>query len=252
MKNLFDSDRVAEGYAACRPRFHGDVLRDLVRRTSLPAIGRALDVGCGTGLSTQPLTQIARQAVGIDHSSAMLRAARMSPSVVHTAATAEMLPFVEQSFDLITVAGAMNWIERPLFFEEARRVLRDRGWLWVYDGSEQGSMVECPAYAQWYQQQYQVRLPRPARDERPLTGEEAAEHGFELRLADAYEMQLSIDVATWVGFLMTQSCVTTAIADGRESASALQTWLSKELTPHFADAPRQMTFGGPLWCLQAG
>ena len=77
MTELFDSDRVAEGYAACRPRFHGDVLRTLARRTSLPAIGRSLDVGCGTGLVGEYLNILGYTDLdGLDLSEGMLKAAR--------------------------------------------------------------------------------------------------------------------------------------------------------------------------------
>lgn len=248
---LFNSSRVAEGYAACRPRFHGQVLDTMARRVSLAPCQRALDVGCGTGLSTEPLVQFAHLRVGIDRSHSMLRAAPAVQSTGFAAATGEFLPFGSAVFDLITVSGAINWIQRSAFLTEARRVLRRGGWLWIYDGAEQGQMVDTPAYADWYSQ-YQSRLPRPARDERPVTTQDAEAHDFELCVDDAYQLQLPFGLTRWIGFLMTQSAVTQAVADQRESLNGIQDWMASSLAPHFAGEERLMLFGGPIWCLQAG
>ena len=62
MKSVYDSERLAAGYAFDRPPVHEQILRSarLTRHAD-----RALDVGCGAGLSTAALAPLARQAVGL-------------------------------------------------------------------------------------------------------------------------------------------------------------------------------------------
>jgi SAM-dependent methyltransferase len=49
-------------------------------------------------------------------------------------AQAEAVPFRSQAFDLITVAQALHWLELPVFYAEARRLLAPGGVVavWTY------------------------------------------------------------------------------------------------------------------------
>jgi hypothetical protein len=58
MTSVYDSERLAAAYASDRPPVHGQILQSA--RLSRPA-DRALDVGCGAGLSTAALTPLAWQ-----------------------------------------------------------------------------------------------------------------------------------------------------------------------------------------------
>ena len=49
----------------------------------------------------------------------------------------------------------------------------------VYDGAEQGAMAGRPEFARWYGDHYLKKYPRPPRDERPLTPDEAAAAGLD-------------------------------------------------------------------------
>ena len=254
--SLFVTSRVAEGYAESRPRFHGNVLSRLALKSPDFSCFRALDVGCGTGLSTLPLRDFASQVIGIDRSAAMLAAAEHAPGVRYVAASGEGLPFVDGAFDLLSVAGAINWIDRKLFFAESWRVLRAGALLWVYDGAEQGAMIEEPSYRAWYVNQYLSRFPRPPRDERPITDEEAANYGFELLAGDSYQLEIPLSASAWVAFLMTQSNVTHALEQTQMTADATKRWFHDSLGRYFggregsAGRERRLLFGGPIWCLQ--
>ena len=62
--NYFEPDWVARRYATARPDIHSNVagyIRDVLTPASL--LDAALDVGCGTGLSTRPLTTLAKLSV---------------------------------------------------------------------------------------------------------------------------------------------------------------------------------------------
>jgi len=50
MTSVYDSDRLAAGYAFDRPPVHEQILRSA---RLAPLAGRALDIGCGAGLSTE-------------------------------------------------------------------------------------------------------------------------------------------------------------------------------------------------------
>ena len=72
---LFGHDRVARGYATARPWFHPEVASRIGQRLGRHRPEHALDVGCGTGLSTTPLSAIARRGAGVDGAADMVAAA---------------------------------------------------------------------------------------------------------------------------------------------------------------------------------
>lgn len=64
--------------------------------------GRALDVGCGAGLSTAALAPLARQVIGLEPISAMLAHRQtVAPRAAFVIGQAERLPFPAGSFDLV-------------------------------------------------------------------------------------------------------------------------------------------------------
>ncbi|HJS74449.1 MAG TPA: class I SAM-dependent methyltransferase [Vicinamibacteria bacterium] len=116
----------AENYP---PRAHNELMRveESVMKSlwkGLRAV-RALDVGTGTGRNLG-LLDGARETVGVDRSTAMLKRALASARVV--CGDAEALPFETESFDLV-VASLMAGDLRELspFTNEAARVLRTGG-----------------------------------------------------------------------------------------------------------------------------
>ena len=97
-------------------------------------IGTALDIGCGSGLSTAALEQVATCCIGIEPTESMLRWAHLAaPSARVAAARAEQMPIASGAVDLITAAGSLNYVDLAAFFPEARRVLATGGRMSVYD-----------------------------------------------------------------------------------------------------------------------
>ena len=138
---------MAAGYAASRPPLH----RRIVERASV-ALGsprRALDIGCGAGLSTRALEGLASHCVGLEPAEAMLRWTRgIAPQANFVLGRAEALPFAGRSFDLLTAAGSLNYVAGlDLFFGEAARVLDPRGRLLVYDFRKGRSFPHSEALA---------------------------------------------------------------------------------------------------------
>jgi predicted TPR repeat methyltransferase len=66
LPSLFEHDRVAQGYATARPRFHPEIVGRIGVRLGRTRIETALDVGCGTGLSTTTLSVLTQHVVGVD------------------------------------------------------------------------------------------------------------------------------------------------------------------------------------------
>ena len=251
--DLFGGQALAQGYADSRPRFHGQVIAQVRSALGLApsdVLERALDVGCGAGLSTSPLRELARQVVGVDGSPDMVAVARDEPAVWHLAAAAEHLPFEARSFELVAVSGAINWIDRGRFLPEAHRVLRGSGWLVVYDGAEQGAMAGEPAFRDWYRERYLARLPRPPRDESILSDEEARGAGFRATQRQTYALEWPFDLGAYVEFMLTQSNVTDAVREGRESVDGVRGWLCDSLAPLFGEGERGLLFGGYIWILE--
>jgi ubiquinone/menaquinone biosynthesis C-methylase UbiE len=133
MTSVYDSERLAAAYAFDRPPVHGQILRSA--RLSRQA-GRALDVGCGAGLSTAALIPLARQVIGLEPVPAMLAHRKaVAPHARFAVGQAERLPFPARSFDLVAAAGSLNYAHLPSALVEVARVLTRDGTFLLYDFS---------------------------------------------------------------------------------------------------------------------
>jgi ubiquinone/menaquinone biosynthesis C-methylase UbiE len=99
-----------------------------------------LDIACGTGefakiIVTEHPTQ---KIVGVDISEEMLGVARNKlqgfPSVSFQIASASVLPFADQSFDVIVSANAFHYFDNPIVaLTEMKRVLKPEGRVIILD-----------------------------------------------------------------------------------------------------------------------
>jgi SAM-dependent methyltransferase len=101
---------------------------------------RVLDLGCGNGTYLELV-----DAIGLDASVGMLRAARSRSTNPLTAGDAVALPFASDSFDVVLAAHMLYHVEeRETAIAEIRRVLRPSGTLVAVTNSSdnQREMVE--------------------------------------------------------------------------------------------------------------
>ncbi|WP_328464406.1 demethylmenaquinone methyltransferase [Actinoplanes sp. NBC_00393] len=112
------------------------------RRATRAALGlrpgeRVLDVGAGTGISTEELSRSGAFAVGADLSVGMLRAGRHAQREVPLlAGDALRLPFADETFDAVTISFALrNVVDTAAALRELARVTRPGGRLVVCEFS---------------------------------------------------------------------------------------------------------------------
>ena len=164
--NYFAPNTAAERYAKGRPDFHGHSMLHIQDFLKIEGkFDKALDIACGTGLSTKALLKIARAVYGTDTSQAMLDHALQKDQIKYTLAPAEQQPFDNHYFDLITVCSGVHWFEIDKFLLEAHRLLKSKAWLILYDNFFIAEMDNHPEFKAWYEQVYFYKFPAPARND---------------------------------------------------------------------------------------
>jgi SAM-dependent methyltransferase len=251
--NFFGFTSAAERYATGRPYFHPFVVGHIKDFLSLEGLfGRALDVGCGTGLSALALREIAGRIVGVDAAPQMLAQAPSDERIAYAVALAERLPFAASEFDLITLSQVCHWLDRERFFAEAHRVLRPLSWLVIYDAYFSATEVENAEFQAWHRDSYLKRYPSPARSWFALSADDAQAVGFRLHKAERLQHAISFTLEQLVDYLLTQSNIIAAVEDGTEELMEVHRWLTASLKPFFADhTEASFPFNTPVWYLQS-
>jgi ubiquinone/menaquinone biosynthesis C-methylase UbiE len=117
---------VAE-YANFRTGYSNE-LYDVIAQFGLRRGATILDVGCGTGLASQPFVVNGFPVTGVDLSQTMLEtAAQRLPNATFVQGQAEALPFPNERFDVVISAQTFHWVDRARALAEAYRVLRKGG-----------------------------------------------------------------------------------------------------------------------------
>jgi ubiquinone/menaquinone biosynthesis C-methylase UbiE len=233
VENPFVGRRLAERYAQARPGLHGHAIDLVIARHG--NVERAIDVACGTGLSTTPLQAIAREVVGADLSWDMLATAPREKGVSYVQARAERLPFDDGSFDLATVCSAIHWFDRDAV-SELHRILDDEGALVVYDVWFPARMVDQPGFSTWMDEECGPRYPGVPKNRGNIKALEGV--GFRQAWEADERFEVQMDLGALVGCLMTHSERIAAIRDGRESEGEQVRFFTEGLRPFFREDDR--------------
>jgi SAM-dependent methyltransferase len=238
MPNPFATDAMAAGYATARPPVHPRILAlafpQLQRRFPL-----ALDVGCGTGLSTAALNPYADRVIGLEPNQAMLK---WAAGAAFVCATAEAIPLRDGAIDLITAAGSLNYVGLDRFFPEAARILAPAGTLLVYDFS--------PGRDEWFSE-FERRYPWPPHEARELDPQilgEIAPPYFRLESHQEFEIGLPLTHDFYEDYVMTETNVAAAIRAGA-SPEEIRQWCHRTLEPTWRASNREVLFQGYFACL---
>lgn len=250
--NFFRPRSAARRYAKGRPHFHPAII-ERARKYLSPSdsVARALDVGCGTGLSTLALKEIAEEIIGIDAAPEMVALAPEDASIQYCIANAEYLPFREETFDLVTLSQVVHWLDRERFLKEAGRILRARGWLIVYDNYFTGRMEENPEFHQWHQESFLEKYPSPHRARASFTAEKSRDEGFELLNQEWHQNGIKFSIEALTDYLTTQSNMIAAVEGGRETIEEARAWLLENIRPLFGEREEaEFVFSAPIWYLR--
>jgi SAM-dependent methyltransferase len=251
MANLFNTRAMAEGYAAFRPPLHRLILKRM--KPHLPWHGkasRALDIGCGAGLSTRALEDMADRRIGLEPAEPMLRgSAQTVPGAGFIVGRAEALPIREHCVDLITAAGSLNYVDLPPFFAEAARILNPGGWIVVYDFSSGRSFRDADGLDAWFAS-FIARYPWPTHEGVELDPERLAnvDPRFELRRHEYFDIGLTLTPAFYLEYMLTETNVAHAMRSG-VSEREIRTWCASTLEPVWGDRSREVLFHGYFACL---
>lgn len=231
--NFFAPKTAAERYAQGRPDVHRhsiDQIRDYLRLQG--KVDKALDIACGTGLSTKALLDIAQHVYGTDISPEMLHFAPYKDKIRYSLAPAEQQPFADNTFDLITVSSGVHWFDIERFIPEARRILKRRSWLVLYENYFDSSIQGAAGFGDWYGKVYLKEFPSPPRNTRyDWAGEKVKILGLNYvhELRSVYTIPLTRQQL--VLYLTTQSNVISKVECGDRRYEEVRDWLDKELSP---------------------
>jgi len=233
--NYFSPKDAAERYAKGRPAFHSNTIMHIQRSLGIDKkIDKALDVACGTGLSTQALQLIANHITGIDVSDEMLKWAAPSNNISYINASAEELPFGDNEFDLITVASGVHWFDIDRFLAEAHRVLKSKAWLVLYDNYFISEMEEMPAFSRWFPEVYLAKFPSPKRnDAYEWTAQHLIKKQFDFISEEQFQNPVEFTKDKLALYFTTQSNITAAVESGQIDYAEIELWLDKELLQFF-------------------
>jgi len=111
-------------YARYRPSYPPELYHWILATAGVGPGASALDLACGTGLSTRPLAELGLEVVGIDPNEKMLAEAVAEGGARYARGESTATGLPDQSVDLVTVAQAFHWLDIPATLREIHRVLR--------------------------------------------------------------------------------------------------------------------------------
>ncbi|MBI3924140.1 MAG: class I SAM-dependent methyltransferase [Armatimonadetes bacterium] len=127
----------AEGYSRFRPTYPDELYQFIVSHVARRE--RAWDCATGSGQAARHLAASFQEVVATDASSRQLAHAPAHPRIRYLRTLAEDTPFEPGSFDLVTVATAVHWLDQERFYAEVRRVARPDALLAVWSYSTEVS-----------------------------------------------------------------------------------------------------------------
>lgn len=243
--NYFSPDTAAERYLTGRPNFHDTSIHSIKSYLKLEnKLNSALDIACGTGLSTQALLTIAAEVFGTDSSEAMLKLALQKDKINYQLAKAEAQPFANQSFDLITVCSGVHWFDIDKFLKEAGRLLKNKAWLIVYDNFFLAEMKGKPQFKEWHENVYLKNYPAPLRNDKyNWTNDVLNQMNFELAHEENFTNTVSFSKKELILYLTTQSNIISAVEEKSITYPEVEIWLDNEISQFIKGEKASLLFG---------
>jgi SAM-dependent methyltransferase len=253
MANPFASDEMASGYATARPPVHPRILEQAIAELARPQpFQRALDLGCGAGLSTRALAPFADQCIGIEPAEPMLKwTSTIAPAADFVVGRAEAIPIRGRSVEIITAAGSLNYADLGLALAEAARVLTPDGVLLVYDFSPGMRFTDSESLHDWFSR-FTARFPFPRGEGRELNPGILAQFDSGLRMQAHRNFEIAIELSPefYLDYMLTETNVAAAVRAGVPLAE-IRSWCAETLTPVWERRRHEVLFRGYFACLLA-
>jgi ubiquinone/menaquinone biosynthesis C-methylase UbiE len=247
--NPFAAAGVGVHYDRGRPYHHARTLARIIAMVGASELDRAVDVACGTGMSTVALAEHAATVVGIDVSAEMMRSARRADRVHYLLGRAEQLPFESSAFAAATCCSGVHWFDQPRFFAEMHRVVRPGGWVALYDHYFVGEMVGVPEFAEWLHEAL-ARYPLPPRSPQVGDPRSIEPEGFEKIGDEFFGDDIDMTHAQLTSYQLTISNFVDAAERGTSRAE-LEAWALETTAPLFEGVvTRTVRFLGSITCFR--
>jgi ubiquinone/menaquinone biosynthesis C-methylase UbiE len=242
LTSIYDSARLAAGYAYSRPPVHHEIVKRIGAQLRLSGrANRALDVGCGAGLSTAALESLAEIVVGIEPERRMLEYRKtVSATAEFLAGQAERLPFASRSFELITAAGSVNYADIDLFFPEAERVLTPEGALVIYDFSAGRRFLDDARLEDWFAR-FENRYPAQPGYDLDVKGLAYNRYGLQLDTYEEIVVAVPMTIGSYLSYILSETSVERAILSGVPETE-IRDWCCGTLLNVFGDASHEILF----------
>jgi ubiquinone/menaquinone biosynthesis C-methylase UbiE len=159
---------LADNYQRIRPTYPQELfhtISDLLIQSSSTSTINVVDVGSGTGISTRLLYDMLSknhdciQVYGVEPGYDMRQIAidnTTSDRINYVDGTAEFIPFEDASVNIVTAAQAAHWFNRPRFYSEAKRVLKENGIIAIFENIRDHYNSEFLSKYEDFQEQYAI------------------------------------------------------------------------------------------------
>ncbi len=219
-------------YARYRPKYPPALFELLTEKFQLDGQGRLLDLGCGAGLITIPLSDRFEEVIGLDPDPDMLKVAHWEAEALGVTniswvqQRAELISLATGKFRLVTIGRAFHWMQREVVLERIYKLLSSDGGVAIINAPQDVWTSEHP----W--KKTAISVVKRWLGEQRRTGQggqgvwKPLEVSHEEILAkspfpriDKYELKFeqSWTIDTYLGYLYTTAfCLPSFVGDNRE------------------------------------
>lgn len=143
-------NQAAQLYDEARPGYPPPIIDTIISLAELPAQGRILEIGCGTGQITLPFAARGYAILALELGAALAALAaekcRPYPGVEIVPVTFEAWPVQQETFDLVVSAQAFHWIDPAYGCSKAAAALKRGGAIalvWNLDVTEHTAFYQA-------------------------------------------------------------------------------------------------------------
>jgi ubiquinone/menaquinone biosynthesis C-methylase UbiE len=250
--NYFEPKSAADRYSKGRPHFHSNTIQHIKAYLNPEKrFENALDIACGTGLSTTVLSELATRVFGTDTSPEMLKHAKKGNNVHFAVAPAERQPFSDNTFDLVTVSSGVHWFDIDKFLIEVNRILKSKAWLVLYENHFIADMEGDKTFTSWFYDVYLNKFPSPPRNnDYSWANENLNSKNFNFIFEEKFTNPVTLNKEKLALYFTTQSNIIAAVENHLTTYEEVDAWLNNELECFFDPDHRVINFGNWIKYIQ--